>query len=554
MGCCGGGAGAEDSAPELVIVTHCGGLDVEQLSGSVTEQVELRVAGLPSVARVRSLTLDDVSVVTLELAGDADVFAVKSALLESIAGDLGWVPDACMAPQVGSGGAEERVVASLTMVGEWEAVESAATELERALLGVAGVEEVRVQGLPRSRVRVALDPHRAAVHDVSMAEVIRALEGSAVSPGTALASEGPGSVEDLPAVAVATKGEHIVLLGDLATVELETPLDCGRAWVDGAPAAVVTVLKAPDTPTDTLAAPLAEAIDAWRAAAPPSVELTELPADPSLVVEAQATEIPRPEFLEPAVEAASQAGAQPVLLRSQVPRSSALECDDSSFSARVDLHWSGPTPEGSRLEVDRALDAVPGLAGRVVGPTDSWLEVELSAPHFEERRELSEAAVDRLTTVPGLLDVYQDSPPPRAELRVSPERERLAAYGLSEADVADTVRLATDGLRVGEVARGDRRIAVVLALAGDTESGDSLPALRGVPLLGATGGAVVPLQSVARIEVVEVEAVLRRVDHQPVTSLFVRVEPLQEPFARKSVVSALQELELPAGAWVRLVE
>lgn len=556
VGCCGtrGGQEAATSPPELVAITRCVGYDAEQMGLAVTATVELLGMAVPSVAQIRSVTVEDASVVTVVLQPEADRFAARAAFLEQLAGDGSWLPDGCDPPLLGSGSATAREVMSVALVGDWDAVERGAEDLELAWLAVQGVEQVRIRGLPRSRVRVALDPDRAAALGVAPADVLRTLETLRAGQAPGYAGLGVGTLEELGTIAVAARDGRVVLLGDLATVETERPFDCGRIVLDDAPAATMTVLRTPETSAAELDEALAAALDMWRATAPPSIQVALLPGDPAFVVQVRGIETLFFDHVEPIARAAADAGAQDVLVASAVPRSDALQCDDSSRETWISAHGSGLPPEETRLLLDDALQRMPGVAGQVTGLGDSVLEVEVSAIDAGERRDLTRTVTDRLSTVPGLLDVRWERPPDRTELRVDPDRAKLAALGLRETDVVDAVRLATEGVRVGEVSLDGLRVPVVLGLGADAGAGDPLRALRTAPLLVGPDGAVFSLGTVAQIEIASVEAVQRRSDLQPVTSVFVRVEPGDERSATKSVVAALGELELPVGAWVRVVQ
>ena len=550
--CCGAGRGPEERAPILALTTHCPGLDPGQMEETVVHSIEVGMIGDPSVAAVRSLALDGVSVVSLELVPEADPLAAKMGAFERLLEAGQDHPESCEPTLLGHGGAGSRVVSQVALTGEWVQVDEAAEELRRAWLTLPGVEEVRIQGVPSPRVRITVDPARSAARGVTAAHVVAAVERAA-DPGRALAMPLALLVDELGDLPVGSPPEVAPRVRDLSDLELERTHGCGRYWIDGEPAAIVTAVLAPLASAEEVAAPVSSALSAWVDGAPGGLGVIVLDGEPwTAQVEGDVRWLADQ---LPAVErAATAAGATRTLRALQVPRSDALTCDPDSEITRVLAWWGGEPAADPRPELRRAIDGIPAADGHVRAPGDRVIELLVTASDPEDLRPIADAVRERLTAVPGLLDVWGGPPAPRPEVRVHPDALRLAAMDLRAADVVEAVQMATEGIRAGEVTLDGRRTPVQVAVAGVMDSEDGLTALRDLGLLLPPAGPPIPVAEVADIELTLREPERRRVRLGPAVSVFVGVGPADEAAARVAVMEAVQDIPLPEGAWIERVD
>jgi len=96
-----------------------------------------------------------------------------------------------------------------------------------------------------------------------------------------------------------------------------------------------------------------------------------------------------------------------------------------------------------------------------------------------------------VSAVPGAADVRTEQVGGLPILTISPDRERLAYYGLDIRDVQDTLRIAIGGETVGQVFEGDRRFDMVVRLPEALRT--DLDVLASLPIrLRDTGAVEVP--------------------------------------------------------------
>ncbi|HFD80081.1 MAG TPA: efflux RND transporter permease subunit [Gammaproteobacteria bacterium] len=98
-----------------------------------------------------------------------------------------------------------------------------------------------------------------------------------------------------------------------------------------------------------------------------------------------------------------------------------------------------------------------------------------------------------------------------AQLVIRPDRDALARYGIPVAQVMELVSDGIGGVSAGQVIRGNERYDIYVRLARDYR--DSVEAIRKL-ILQAPGGAWVPLEQVAKVEIESGPPQIRRDDVQ----------------------------------------
>ena len=177
---------------------------------------------------------------------------------------------------------------------------------------------------------------------------------------------------------------------------------------------------------------------------------------------------------------------------------------------------------------------------------------------------LGRRAEQVLASVPGASDVKLEQVSGLPLLTIEPRRERLARFGLSVADVQETIEVALGGRAVGEIFEGDRRFEIVVRLPEDVRTDlerlGSLP----VPLPGPGGDEIVPvslragaepppfvpLAEVARIEMTRGPNMVNRENgkRRVVVTANVRDRDVAS-FVAEAQAAIEREVEIPPGHW-----
>jgi heavy metal efflux system protein len=126
---------------------------------------------------------------------------------------------------------------------------------------------------------------------------------------------------------------------------------------------------------------------------------------------------------------------------------------------------------------------------------------------MDKLKELGDRMAELVRGVRGAVDVRVEQVAGLRYLRIAPDRNRLARYGLTIADVNQITETIAVGHAVGTVHEGERRFSIVIR-TDHGFSGD-LAALRALPLRSVTG-QVVPLGDVADLAYVTGPAQISR--------------------------------------------
>jgi multidrug efflux pump subunit AcrB len=222
--------------------------------------------------------------------------------------------------------------------------------------------------------------------------------------------------------------------------------------------------------------------------------------------------------------------AQPWLLEVGVEASPCV-----SMGTRVRLSVAGG--EGVSLESFRSIPGVTHV--QLLGGTNER-RLWLLGPDVDALRELALREQTRLQALPGLLavDVYAEAP--RAELRIEPDRARLAAFGITTAELARQLELARGELELTEVRDADGAAVPVFLRVGASE--DLGPTQLGSMLIHAPASDAAPvrLDTLADIREAPGPAQICRYDGQRGVVFVLQAEnPSAWPSSSPSVVATL---------------
>jgi cobalt-zinc-cadmium resistance protein CzcA len=232
--------------------------------------------------------------------------------------------------------------------------------------------------------------------------------------------------------------------------------------------------------------------------------------------------------------------------------------------------WPDPRKPKEDLvaEIEAAMRAIPGNNYEFTQPIEmrfneliagvrADVAVKIFGDDLETLVALGEAVEGTVAGLPGAADVRAEQADGLPLLSVLPDREALARYGMSVADIQDVVAASIGGRVAGQIFEGDRRFDLVVrmpeALRGQVEAIRRLP----VPLPDAIraqdpdGLAFVPLSEIATVDIdlgpnqINRENGKRRV----VVTANVRGRDLGS-FVEDVQAAVAADVEIPPGYWV----
>ncbi|MDJ0951948.1 MAG: efflux RND transporter permease subunit [Alphaproteobacteria bacterium] len=195
----------------------------------------------------------------------------------------------------------------------------------------------------------------------------------------------------------------------------------------------------------------------------------------------------------------------------------------------------------------------PSIFGRGIGGGRK-LQLDISGTEFEDILDVAGRAVRKIVRVMPLDQGNQLRPRPGLELgapevRVVPDRVRLADNGVTARELAETVDTFNDGLRVAEVSVGSKQID--LMLQGPDKNVFETQGIGSLPVV-TSDGMIVPADSLADVILTAGPTEIRHRERFRTVTLEIRPAPgiaLEEAIdtLRREVMNTLIAEGLPAG-------
>jgi HAE1 family hydrophobic/amphiphilic exporter-1 len=200
----------------------------------------------------------------------------------------------------------------------------------------------------------------------------------------------------------------------------------------------------------------------------------------------------------------------------------------------------------------------PSIFGRGIGGGRK-IELDISGDDLVNILDVAGRAVRKIVQVMPLEDGNQLRPNPGLELgapevRVLPDRTRLADNGVSARELGDSLDAFNDGLRVAEVTIGSNRMD--LMLRGPRENVTETQGIASLPIV-TSSGMIIPASSLADIVLTAGPTEIRHRERFRTVTLEIRPAP-NVPLGsaietlRTDVIDALQSEGLPGEVRMRL--
>ncbi len=125
------------------------------------------------------------------------------------------------------------------------------------------------------------------------------------------------------------------------------------------------------------------------------------------------------------------------------------------------------------------------------------IEIKVSGPDSDELARIGKRLKSQLSSIQGTKNVKDDWGPKSKKLVINIDQSRAQAAGISNQDIATSLRTVLDGFETGEYREGDKSIPVIMrSTSGQQQSLESLETLN---VYSQNTGRSVPLLQVASI-------------------------------------------------------
>jgi len=198
------------------------------------------------------------------------------------------------------------------------------------------------------------------------------------------------------------------------------------------------------------------------------------------------------------------------------------------------------------------------LFGRGIGGSRS-IELNVSGPNLEDVLDVAKKAFGLIDKSLPLSEGTQIRPNPGLELgapeiRITPNRVKLADNGVTAREFGDTIDAFNDGLRVAEITVGAKRLD--LMLRGNHRSIKETQGINQLPVV-TSSGAIVPASSLADMRVTSGPVQIRHLERQRTVSLSIH-PPSEMPLEmaldklNNDVIGVLRAGDLPKDVHLNL--
>ncbi len=249
---------------------------------------------------------------------------------------------------------------------------------------------------------------------------------------------------------------------------------------------------------------------------------------------------------------------QSYFVRIGVEKDSYAKSDEGEHSARIGIKLK-PTKnilkseENAINKIRKLFADLPDAEVRIEYPTlftvKAPVEVEIHGYNLEKLKKYSNLVLEKLETIEELKDLEVNIRSGNPEIQIIFDREKLSRLGLDIVKVSNLVKNQLLGNVATKYVRGDKRIGIRVKLQNNTKKTlEDLKNLAINPDSIATdkGKQVIPLSSVATINVKEGPSEIRRIDQQRVGVITANISGFGLESINEKIAEKLSEIDHPA--------
>jgi len=206
-------------------------------------------------------------------------------------------------------------------------------------------------------------------------------------------------------------------------------------------------------------------------------------------------------------------------------------------------------------ELRQKVAAIPGAEIKVEAMDPAFqrpgsnapIQLQIYGDDLDTLARLGDQVVDLVKQVRGTSEVKSSLEEGRPEVQVLVARDRAAAYGLSPAEIAATVRTAIDGVVATRYRTGGEEVDIRVQLAEGSSAW--LKDLSGLEVLSPLGGKI-PLSQVARLQTTTGPIAIEREDRTRLITVEAQLFGRDLNSATREIREKLSVLKMPPGYWV----
>lgn len=252
------------TAPTVSIITEAHGMAPEEVEMLVTFPIETVVNGASGVRRVRSNSIQGLSIVWVEFEWGTEIYTARQIVNEKLQSIQNAIPEGVDQPILAP---ITSIMGEIMLVGLTSDTTSmmdlrtlADFNLRRRILSVPGTAQVLVYGGETKQYQIQINPYLLQKYDLSMQQILKAVResnlnatgGVFIDSGQEYLIRGIGRVrtlDDLAYTVVSVNEGVPILIRDVATVSVAPATRLGTASVNKKNAVMLVISKQPDANT-----------------------------------------------------------------------------------------------------------------------------------------------------------------------------------------------------------------------------------------------------------------------------------------------------------------
>lgn len=273
--------------PTAIILTTLPGAAPEEVESEVTDRIEEAINTVSGIDDLSSISSEGVSQVMVQFVLEKNIDVAVQEIRDKIALAMVDLPNNVDQPIVSKFDPDASPVLLLSLNakdGLREITEVADRKVRRAIESVSGVGQVTILGGHKRQIHVWLDPVRLHAAGLTPVQVQQAIVSqNLMMPGGSLET-GPerlslrilgrvNSPEELNDVVLARRADHLIRLGDVATVQDGEEEPDTAATINGVPTVILSVRKQSGANTVAIVDTVRERLTEISKVLPPGYQL-----------------------------------------------------------------------------------------------------------------------------------------------------------------------------------------------------------------------------------------------------------------------------------------
>ena len=274
--------------PNIGVITIYPGASSQDVESGVTREIEEAVSTISGIDEVRSISQNNISVVTASFAWGTDLEGAANDMRDALEFRKDGLPDGIESPRLIklSSSLAPLLVLAVTADESYDGLSYIVEEkIGNVLKQVPGVALVSPMGGPQREIRVEVDARSLEAYGISLTQLATVLAaenldlpvGSLKSGWSEFTVRVPGEFGDLselPKVVVGQSRGRLIHLGDVAEVRDTFADPAMEAQLDGRRGVIVLIQKQSGANTVEVASEAREMLGQIASTLPPDVEMT----------------------------------------------------------------------------------------------------------------------------------------------------------------------------------------------------------------------------------------------------------------------------------------